>query len=81
MLFWVYRIASLRKSVAFIVALSFLTVTYLALAIGEFSSRPVVTKAGGALGICVGLCGYYIGLSELLAAERKSVFRLPLGIL
>lgn len=38
-----------------------------------------VTKAGGGLGVVTALVAYYIGLSDLLAAEATPVFRLPIG--
>jgi uncharacterized protein len=39
-----------------------------------------LAKAGGALGIITALIAYYIGLSELLAAEKAAVVALPIGV-
>lgn len=39
-----------------------------------------VTRAGGGLGVATAFIAYYIGLSELLAAEDQAVFHLPLGV-
>jgi succinate-acetate transporter protein len=38
-----------------------------------------VTTAGGAFGIITAFIAYYIGLSDLLAAERAAVVGLPTG--
>jgi len=46
--------------------------------ITNFLSRT--HNAGGGFGIVTALVAYYIGLSELLASERASVVRLPLGV-
>jgi succinate-acetate transporter protein len=40
-----------------------------------------VARAGGVIGIFTSFMAYYVGLSELLAAEERPVFTLPLGIL
>jgi succinate-acetate transporter protein len=39
-----------------------------------------VTKAGGVFGIITAFIAYYIGVSEILTAERRAVLRLPLGV-
>jgi succinate-acetate transporter protein len=39
-----------------------------------------VTKAGGVLGVITAFIAYYIGLSELLAAEDMAIIHLPLGV-
>lgn len=72
-------IVSLRKSLSFILLFGFLTVTFALLAAGEFAEMTIVTKAGGGFGVITALIAYYIGLSELLAAEDMAVARLPLG--
>ena len=41
--------------------------------------RNRVQKAGGVFGQLACAIAYYIGLSELLAAEKKPLLRLPLG--
>jgi len=72
-------IASLRKSIAFIALFGFLSITFLLLGAGEFSGLPKITTAGGAFGIITAFVAYYIGLSDLLAAERAAVVGLPTG--
>ncbi|KAJ7042158.1 Gpr1 family protein [Mycena alexandri] len=72
-------IASLRKSIAFIALFGFLAITFALLGAGEFTAKPHVTKAGGAFGIITAFIAYYIGLSDLLAAERAAAFGLPIG--
>lgn len=73
-------IAALRKSVSFIALFGFLAVTFLVLAIGDFYRAVNVTRAGGGLGVVTAFIAYYIGLSELLAAEDMAVVHLPLGV-
>jgi len=73
-------VAALRKNIGFIVLLGFLTITFAALAAGEFTGSAGATKAGGALGVITAFIAYYVGLSELLAAEDMAVARLPLGV-
>jgi len=71
-------IASLRKNITFIALLGFLWLTFLLLAVGEFTGKAGVTKAGGALGIVTALIAYYGAMCELLVPE-ESLFSLPLG--
>lgn len=70
----------MRKNVGFIALFSFLAITFIVLAAGEFTAKPNVTKAGGALGAITAMIAYYIGLSELLSAEAMAVTRLPIGL-
>ncbi|KAJ7438120.1 Gpr1 family protein [Mycena galericulata] len=72
-------IASLRKSIAFVLLFSFLAVTFALLGAGAMSGVAHVTTAGGAFGIVTAFIAYYIGLSDLLAAERAAVVGLPTG--
>ncbi|KAJ7143830.1 FUN34 transmembrane protein [Mycena epipterygia] len=72
-------IASLRKSIAFIALFGFLAITFALLGAGEFTGKEHVTTAGGAMGIITAFIAYYIGLSDLLAAERAAVVGLPTG--
>ncbi|KAJ7770768.1 GPR1/FUN34/yaaH family-domain-containing protein [Mycena metata] len=74
-----FLIASLRKSVAFIVLFGFLAITFGFLGAGEFSGNPNITKIGGGCGLFTAAVAYYIGLSDLLAAERAAVVSLPTG--
>ncbi|KAF6752874.1 FUN34 transmembrane protein [Ephemerocybe angulata] len=73
-------IAALRKNIAFIALFAFLAVTFLVLAIGDLYQIVNVTRAGGGLGVVTAFIAYYIGLSELLAAEDMAIVRLPLGV-
>ncbi|KAJ7171240.1 Gpr1 family protein [Mycena filopes] len=72
-------IASLRKSIGFMALFGFLAITFALLGAGEFTGKVPVTTAGGAFGIITALIAYYIGLSDLLAAERAAAFGLPIG--
>jgi len=75
-----FLIGSLRKSIGFIALFGFLTLTFLLLAIGKFfPAQTKITVAGGGLGIVTAFIAYYIGLSDLLAAERAAVVGLPTG--
>lgn len=73
-------IAALRKSVAFIALFGFLAVTFLILAVGDFYINVAVQRVGGIFGVITAFIAYYIGLSELLAAEEQAVISLPLGV-
>jgi len=77
-LFW---IATLRKCIAFVVTFGFLAMTFMVLAAADFTRNPDVARAGGVIGIFTSFMAFYIGLSELLAAEDRPVFTLPLGML
>ena len=39
-----------------------------------------ITRIGGLMGIGTALIAYYIALAELLAGEKRAIFRLPLGV-
>jgi hypothetical protein len=73
-------IGALRKNVGFILLLGFLALTFMLLAIGEFTAKVNATKAGGALGIVTAFIAYYCAVSELLVRE-DSYFSLPLGVI
>jgi succinate-acetate transporter protein len=72
-------IATLGKSVAFVLLFGLLASTFAVLAVGEFSGHTSATHAGGAIGLITAAVAYYIALSELLSGEAHPVFRLPLG--
>ncbi|KAJ7053992.1 Gpr1 family protein [Mycena amicta] len=76
---FIFLIVSLRKSIGFILLLGFLDLTFLLLAVGKWTN-PNVTKAAGGLGIVTAFIAYYIGLSDMLAAERAAVVGLPIGV-
>jgi succinate-acetate transporter protein len=75
-----FFIVALRKNIGFIALFGFLTLTFALLAAGALSPSVNATKAGGITGVITACVAYYIGLSELLAAEDMAVVRLPLGI-
>jgi succinate-acetate transporter protein len=70
----------IRRHLAFTVLLSCLAVALLLLSIAEFSGKPTVMKAGGVFGIITGIVAFYIGVSEILAAEESAFMRVPLGV-
>ncbi|KAJ7201203.1 GPR1/FUN34/yaaH family-domain-containing protein [Mycena haematopus] len=76
---FLFFIVALRKSIAFIALFGSLSITFLLLGTGEFNSTPDITKAGGAFGIITAFIAYYIGLADLLAAEKVAIVGLPLG--
>jgi len=73
--------ATLRKNIAFTLLFLFLGITFAALASGAFNVSEKATKAGGILGVITAFIAYYIGLSELMAAEPYPAFRMPLGVI
>ncbi|KAF8634033.1 hypothetical protein AX17_004298 [Amanita inopinata Kibby_2008] len=75
-----FCVASLRKSIGFTLLFGLLFTTFILLAAGEFTNKVGVIQAGGGVGIATGLVAYYIGLSELLAAEERAIIRLPIGV-
>ncbi|KAG7095293.1 hypothetical protein E1B28_006061 [Marasmius oreades] len=75
---FLFFIVSLRKSISFILLFGFLTLTFMCLGIGELGGLPDAKTAGGGLGVITALVAYYIGLSEMLTAEKKAVVQLPL---
>ncbi|KAJ6631781.1 GPR1/FUN34/yaaH family-domain-containing protein [Mycena sp. CBHHK59/15] len=76
-----FLLAVLRRSIAYTALLASLSVAFACLAAAQFSGSVMVTKAGGAFGIITAFITYYIGVSEMLGAERRAVMRLPLGML
>ncbi|KAJ7075922.1 Gpr1 family protein [Mycena belliarum] len=76
---FLFLIASLRKSIAFILLFSCLSITFLLLGVGEFVSKTAIVTAGGAFGIVTAFIAYYIGLSDLLAADARPLVGLPTG--
>ncbi|KAL0573655.1 hypothetical protein V5O48_008301 [Marasmius crinis-equi] len=77
-----FLIAVIRRHIAFTVLLSLLDLALLMLSIAQFNGNAMVLKAGGVFGVCTGLVAFYIGVSELLSAEPKPIFkRVPLGVL
>lgn len=52
-------LCTLKSTVAFCALFSFLTLTFLLLAGGEFSGKVGVTRAGGVTGVITGILGFY----------------------
>jgi succinate-acetate transporter protein len=72
-------IVTIRKSIAFIALFLSLAVTFALLAAGNFNGSLGAVKAGGILGVITAAIAFYIGLSDLLAAEKHAVVQMPLG--
>ncbi|KAF7352024.1 Fun34 transmembrane protein [Mycena venus] len=72
-----FLLAVVLKNIAYTALLSSLTVAFACLAAAQFSGEH---HAGGVFGIITALIAYYIGVSEMLAAEQRAVFVLPLGV-
>jgi succinate-acetate transporter protein len=69
-------LAALRTNLALIAVFLFLTLTFLALAIGELGGGSNWGQIGGWLGIVTAVVAWYTALAGVLAAG-KSVFNLP----
>ncbi|KAI0032434.1 FUN34 transmembrane protein [Vararia minispora EC-137] len=74
---FLFLIASLRRSIAFIALFGFLTITFMLLGAGFFTANDHITIGGGAFGIVTALVAYYIGTADLL--ENDGIVVLPLG--
>ncbi|KAF9463687.1 Gpr1 family protein [Collybia nuda] len=66
-----------RKTLAMTVLLTCVAMNFLLLGISELTGSRSVQLAGGAFGIIVAFVAYYIGLSDLLAAEEHPFIVLP----
>ncbi|KIY54011.1 hypothetical protein FISHEDRAFT_68381 [Fistulina hepatica ATCC 64428] len=73
-------VAALRRQWGFIILFTLLTITFILLAAGNFSGSTSVIKGGGVIGILTAFVAYYVGLSDLLAAEKAAVVTLPVGV-
>jgi succinate-acetate transporter protein len=67
---------TLRTNLALIGVFFFLTLTFLALAIGAFVGNPAFNVIGGWLGIITAIIAWYTALAGLLASG-KSAFTVP----
>jgi succinate-acetate transporter protein len=74
---FLFFIGSLRKSIGLTVLFFCLTITFLLLAVADFSKNDTIGKTGGGLGVVTALVAYYCGLSELLTDD--DIFTIPLG--
>ncbi|KAL4063744.1 GPR1/FUN34/yaaH family-domain-containing protein [Scleroderma yunnanense] len=71
-------IGSLRRNVGLIALLFCLALTFLLLAVGAWTGKVSINKAGGGVGILTAWIAYYVGLSDLLVKD-ESWFTLPVG--
>jgi len=78
---FLFTLVTLRKSVAFIALFSLLSITFAILAAANFTGKLFLSKAGGGFGVATALVAYYIGLAQLMLAEKSPAFTLPLGSL
>lgn len=74
---FLFLLSALRTNLALIAVFFFLTLTYLALAIGGFAASDTWTGIGGWLGIITALVAQYTALAGILSAG-KSAFQLPI---
>jgi succinate-acetate transporter protein len=72
---WMF-LATLRTNLALMGVFLFLTLTFLALTIGELGGGSIWGQIGGWLGIITALIAWYAALAGVLASS-KSVFALP----
>lgn len=73
---FVFLLSALRTNLALIGVFFFLTITYLALAIGGFAASTTWTGIGGWLGIITAIVAQYTALAGILSSG-KSAFQLP----
>ena len=71
-------LGALRRNLTFVLLLAFLSLTFLILAVAQWTGNVSIVKAGGALGIVTAFIAYYAAVSELLVKD-ESLFTLPLG--
>ncbi|KAJ7455718.1 GPR1/FUN34/yaaH family-domain-containing protein [Mycena latifolia] len=75
-----FLLGVIRKNIAYTVLLSLMTAAFACLAVAQFTQSLMVTKAGGVLGIAGSFVAYYVGVSEMFAADERPLVRLPLGV-
>jgi len=73
---FVFLLAALKTNIALIAVFLFLTLTFLALAIGAFGAGSTWNQIGGWLGIITAILAEYTALAGLLSSGR-SAFTLP----
>jgi len=69
-------IGAFKKHAAMVALFALLSTTFLLLACNAFTAKAALAKAGGGVGVITALVAYYIGLSDLLAADGVT---LPVG--
>ncbi|KAJ7626164.1 GPR1/FUN34/yaaH family-domain-containing protein [Roridomyces roridus] len=75
-----FLLAVIRVNLAYSSLLGVFSMCYTTLIAAEFTGSVRLTKAGGVFGIAGALIAYYIGVSEMLEAEKTAIVRLPLGV-
>ncbi|KAJ7622272.1 Gpr1 family protein [Roridomyces roridus] len=75
-----FLLAVIRRNMSYTLLLSALTLAFVCLTAAQFTGNPKLIKAGGVFGIITAFIAYYIGVSEVMAAEGTALFRLPLGV-
>lgn len=73
---FVFLLSALKTNGALIAVFLFLTLTFLALAMGEFMASATWTGIGGWLGIITAIIAEYTALAGLLSSGKSS-FQLP----
>jgi len=71
-------LASLRSTFALASLFFFLTLTFMFLMIGQFTTKVVIVKVGGGFGILTAAIAYYTAASGLIT-QHASYFTLPAG--
>ncbi|PFH51596.1 hypothetical protein AMATHDRAFT_2875 [Amanita thiersii Skay4041] len=74
-----FFLIALRRTISGAALSGLLLVSNVLVSMGTLVDNEILTRTGGAFGVASALVGYYIGLSTLLVAEAKPVFKLPLG--
>jgi hypothetical protein len=69
-------IAAFKKHAAMVALFALLSLTFILLAANKFTGAVALGKAGGGVGVATAFVAYYIGLSDLLAADG---INLPVG--
>ncbi|KAF5321062.1 hypothetical protein D9619_000138 [Psilocybe cf. subviscida] len=70
----------IRRNLSFVILLTILAFAFACLAAAQFTGNIMLQRAGGGFGVATALTAYYIGISDLMTAETRPIFRLPLGV-
>lgn len=73
-------LACMRTSIAFVVLIGVLEVTFWLLAAGAFTGHDIYNKVGGYFGLIVGILGWYNAASSIITVE-SSGWSIPVGTL
>jgi len=74
---FIFLIGTIKKTVAFIALFGALDITFLFLALSNFTGKVVLAKVGGYFGIITAVVGFYIGAAGVLEGD----FHLPVGVI